>query len=72
MHLSFGFIIFDVYTTHSAREVLTYIQNFSKQQFGFTPELDMNEFSVMFYNAYVGFYVCYCYNTINKKESCFV
>ena len=34
--------IFDVFTTHSAYEVLTYIQEFSKHQFSFAPAIKIH------------------------------
>ena len=41
--------MYDVFTTHSAKEVLYYTQNFSKSQFGFVPQIDMKNCSVTFF-----------------------
>ena len=44
--------IFDVFTRHCAYEVLTHIQYFSKQQFGFEPTIDKNECSTIIRTAF--------------------
>ena len=47
-----GICIFDVFTTHSAYQVLSYIQEFSKQQFSFTPAIDKNECALVIRTAF--------------------
>ena len=62
-----GIGIFDVFTTHSAKNVLQFIQEFSTAQFAFTPVIDMEGFTVMLYFnltlilAFLLWYFMFCF-----------
>ena len=47
-----GIGIFDVFTTYSAYQVLTYIQEFSQSQFSFRPVIDKKECSLIIRTAF--------------------